>query len=136
MSSLDDPSIRYDATAGFMVVRPEGVVDADRIIDLNMCVLDHSKFRPGMGVLWDLRMADLSSVTEEDLRLNRDLAEIHAERRGRGRTALLAGDDGPFDLLRTYERIRDLDHVAVATFRSEDEARRWLAAGAAEGEDR
>lgn len=132
MGRLDDDSISYDEDADVVVVRPEGALDADRLIDLNMRVIEHRKFRPGMGVLWDLRAADVSSLGTEDLHTIKDLAELNASRRGRGRTALLAADDLPFAMARTYEQIRDLDHVTVATFRTEDEARRWLADGAAD----
>lgn len=83
------------------------------------------RFAARARTVWDLR-AGRALLDGEEVRL---LAEHVREERpeGRGRTAIVAGDDLTFGMGRMYEQIAADGPVDVNVFRDLEPATRWLA---------
>ena len=122
-----EPEVRFDTTRGVVIVVPRGVVGTRHVTRLIDAYLDDPAFRPGSPILWDLRQADLTRLRVEEVNALRGEILARLERRGAGRTALVADDDLSYALGRMYEQIRSLADAPVGVFRDRDAAFAWLA---------
>lgn len=98
----------------------------ERIEAAVLAVLKMESYKPGLGTLWDLRSADVSRMTSEDLRRMRSSRAQLRDRRGHSRVALLADSDLTFGIARMSGTIAELPGLPIGVFRTEAEAIVWL----------
>ena len=90
-------------------------------------VLADPRFRPGLRVLVDHRLADLTGLTPDDLAHRADLLARDAERIGHHRVAWVATRKVDFGLGRVLDAlIRDRTRFDTELFDDVDAARAWL----------
>jgi hypothetical protein len=83
---------------------------------------------PTPHTLWDLRDADVSGISADQIATFADLARDAAAMRGPGKTALVAAGLLAFGLSRMFEAYSDatLRPVRVRVFKNIEEAEAWI----------
>ncbi len=111
----------------YMRVVMEGHIDLTRVKALVEEFVAHPQFERGMRVLWDARQLSCFELNFDDMReFGKFLAGLR-ERRGGGRSALVANDDAVFGTFRIHQLLNQtLVSYEFHVFRDFDEARRWL----------
>ena len=107
--------------------RVEGPIDVDRLTEMLSALYQSPGYDPNMNALWDLRAADFTAVTSEQISSVTGLVEKFWGKEGEGKAALIVTRDLDFGLSRMYEMLlsgASPDRVMV--FRDYDEAEKWL----------
>jgi hypothetical protein len=99
-------------------------------------IYEHPDFDPDAAALWDLREADITSVTHEDItRFVQHVARVWGES-GTGRAALVVSSSLDFGISRVYEQMLSAwSRRGVRVFRELEAALTWLSEGDAPAED-
>ena len=106
-----------------------GAIEAREIRDAFEDMLAHPDFAPGMNSLWDLREAQLETISVEAVQRLVAFVAKHSEARGEGRAALVAESDVAFGICRIYEAFASALPTDVRAFRRLEEATEWLTEG-------
>lgn len=90
------------------------------------------QWRPNMDRLVDFSAVDLTQTTAQDIVMTVEVHRRYDARIGHGRIAVVFGKEANLGLGRMYEASLGSGVLAtVRSFRTADEARRWLAEGIA-----
>jgi hypothetical protein len=105
-----------------------GWITVEGITGLLEEILEHESFRPGMGLLWDVRqMEGLGEFSAEDLREVIEIVIERLPRRGGGPSAYLVMRDVDYGVARMFEQIADPNlPILIRVFRDMDAARAWV----------
>lgn len=114
----------------YMLVVMRDHIDLPRVIALVEEFVAHPQFEAGMPVLWDARQLTCFDLDFDDMReFGKFLAGLK-ERRGGGRSAMVANDDAVFGTFRIHQLLNEAQvSYEFHVFRDFDDARRWLLAG-------
>ena len=106
--------------------RVDGLIHVGELETLLAQFYASPDFDPDMNALWDLRSADTSAVTGDEVRSLADRVRQHWES-SRSRAALVATDDLNFGLSRMYERLVGNPATEnVRVFKDYEAAEKWL----------
>jgi hypothetical protein len=120
--------ISYSIDQGLVIAKVDGAADLADVRAYLSTMRSDPAYHGVIGSLIDCRTVTNLLSTEE-------LRTIAKERKSattsspRARTAMLAGSDVVFGVLRMYEAFSDGSNVVVRVFRNETEARSWLLTG-------
>ena len=107
----------------------DGLINVNALKEMLASFYKSPEYDPDMNVLWDLRDADFSSVTSEDVA---SLAGMIAQHWGQGekaKAALIVSKDLDFGLSRMYELLlTGSSPNKVMVMRNYGEAEKWLEA--------
>ena len=100
-------------------------ITGDEIINV---VEEYYSGDPTTYLLWDLRAADMSSLSSNELRNILFFSKKHAHQRKNGKTAIVVSSDLSFGLSRMYEAYSEIyehptDHRVTKDY---DDAMTWL----------
>ena len=115
----------FDLSRDLTVIRAVGLMEAD---DFRQWTAAYYSGVVTRLHLWDVTCADLSRMTvadiEEDIMVTQNVAE---KRRG-GKTAFVTANDLDFGISRMGEMRYEMEigSIAYQTFRTLDEAQKWL----------
>jgi hypothetical protein len=91
-------------------------------------LMDHPGFLPSMDCLWDCCAVDATDMTADDTSRMASFVNSPSNRRGVGRTALVADQDDAFGMGQMYAlRFEDTVPGAFRVFRTIEAALEWLA---------
>ena len=116
--------LKFDADGVAWLIAAGDVSWGDAIDAVRRLYAD-PRFTARARAVWDLRAGQTLLDTEEVRRLADHVDTGRPE--GRGRTAIVAGDDLTFGVGRMYEQIAASGPVDVHVFRDVEAATRWLA---------
>ena len=125
-------TIDFEAATGIFRVTFRGSATADGYISVQRALHERPDWKPGTGILFDNREADLKHLTNDDLqRITRHHAATD-DLWGTGRAAFLMNPGLGFGLARQYE-LSSEERVGqeMMVFDDEDEALAWLVDGRA-----
>ena len=111
----------------FATVTIQGKFDLDAFKDFYKKMVSHPDFSSGMSVIWDTRQADISQISQDDMRvISSHIAQLTKER-GEGKGALVVSDDISFGVSRMGEMMTEKSvTVTVRVFRSMEDAEKWI----------
>lgn len=116
-----------DIQTGVLMRTVRGAISFEEFTRVIEETLVHPDFRPGMDSIWDLRQADLTNLTREDMRRIVEYIERQDETRGTGyKAALVVSREVDYGFTRMYKTYADGLPVRLDIFRSLEEARAWL----------
>ncbi len=129
--------IAVNASGRFCRVRVIGRMDASEYRAAAARFLEHPGVSPGIGVVYDLRDAQVSHLTADDFRAMREVNNSVAPRRGRARIAFVVPDEASYGLARMYEVVGASSNLETHVFSNDAEAEQWVQqpAPAPTGED-
>lgn len=118
---------RFVREPEYMLVVMQDALDLPRVKALVEEFVAHPLFESGMPVLWDARQLAEFKLDFDDMReFGKFLAGL-AERRGGGRSAMVAKDDAVFGTFRIHQLLNQpLVSYEFHVFRDFDAARCWL----------
>ena len=120
-------STQFNAEENQRIHKVEGTIDVDQIKEMLSALYNSPDYDPNMNALWDLRAADFTSVTTEQITSLTGMVEKYWGKGGQGKAALIVSRDLDYGLSRMYEMLlsgSSPDKVMV--FRDYDEAENWL----------
>jgi hypothetical protein len=118
---------KIDPETGIREHTVTGPLDLRALITALKKVYSMPEFRSEMNVIWDLREADLSAFSSEDIRQVREYVGRHWGVEGTSRAALVVTSDLGYGLTRMYEILLESRTASeVHVFRDYDEALRWV----------
>ncbi|UCF05396.1 MAG: hypothetical protein JSV33_16045 [bacterium] len=104
-----------------------GALQRDELIAVLDKVYKTPGYDPDMDVVWDLREADLTSFSSEDIQAVRNFVGRKWGTGGKSRAALVVSRDVEFGLTRMYEVYLESDTKSqVHVFRDMDKAMEWI----------
>ena len=111
----------------FATVTITGKFELNTFKDFYKQMVSHPDFSSGMSVIWDTRQADISKISQDDMRvISSHIARLTKER-GAGKGALVVPDDISFGVSRMGEMITEKSvTVTVRVFRSMEDAEKWI----------
>ena len=114
-----------DKSFGTVIIK--GKFDLDAFKDFYRQMVSHPDFRTGMNVIWDTRQADISKISQDEMRfISSHIAPLTKER-GEGKGALVVSDDVSFGVSRMGEMMTEkYVTVTLRVFRNMEEAEKWI----------
>jgi hypothetical protein len=107
-----------------------GTLQLDELVGILGGIYKSPGFDPDMDVVWDLREADLTSFSSEDVQAVRNFVIRNWGTGGKSRAALVVSRDVEFGLTRMYEVYVESDTKSqVEVFRDMDKAVEWIRSG-------
>ena len=102
-----------------------GVVTGDELVS---AVTQFYSTNPTTNVLLDFRNADVTALSNDDIKKLLVLVEQHSSKRFKGKTAFVVKDDISFGLSRMYQNYAEMYELPIANrvFRDFQQAMDWL----------
>jgi hypothetical protein len=127
--------LSYREDIDTMVVIIEGEMFLDTYRKALAALVQEKQFHTNMDTIWDLRNADLSGMSSNNIREGVTMASQSAEWRGtHWKTAVIVGDDLSFGLARMSEMLANGAPYRMGIFRTLEQAEKWIKDGPDEGE--
>jgi len=124
---------RIESGTGFRTHVVKGSVTMCEVQDEMKVTYSRDDYRPEADTLWDLREADLTGLSNSDVKALVDYVLKHRGAPPGARTVFVVGRDFDFGIARMYELMLEARSESdVVVLRDLDEARVWLARGRAE----
>jgi hypothetical protein len=118
-----------DPNRGIRLHRVTGVLVPEELLETLQDLYGRADFNPDMSVLWDIREADVSSFTRDDVVRLRDLVKDHWGVGGSSRAALVVSREIDYGLARMYGLLLDkYTSSDLKVFRDMNEALDWASA--------
>jgi len=117
--------IRIDPKAATATIVATGVVSGPEFCRTLEALYADARFKPGMGELWDLRLAH-ADVSAEDVQAIVAMGQRGTGIRGTGRTAIVAPQDFEFGMARLLQVHAEPLPVEVQVFKAYEQAVEWL----------
>ncbi len=119
--------VQIDPSTGTATMTVSGKFTLDVATQAIQRLLDHTDFREGSDVLWDLRTAEIPDAAREDmLRLVGFVEERQPKRGADYRVAIVVSSDYHYGLARMYQAYADALPANIMVFRGLGEAAEWL----------
>ena len=108
------------------VVTLNGPAEADFFISFYPLLLDDPLFRPGMAIIWDAHDVIIDQRDPVGLQRVGEFIQAQAEKRGKGKSALVAPSDLNYGTTRVFMSLFHQDlPIELMVFRTMEEARAW-----------
>jgi len=118
---------RFVREIDYMLVVMPDYVDLAGVKALVEEFVAHPQFESGMPVLWDARGLSRLDLNFDDVREFGKFMTGLRQRRGGGRSAMVANDDAVFGTFRIHQLLNEAQvSYEFHVFRDFDEAQRWL----------
>ncbi len=120
-------TITFDLDKCLVNIQTKGDGDARGIITFFKDIVAHPQWKPGLKILLDHRKLKIDTLKMDGIQSISTFFKQIGPKFGDGKLALVMQRDIDFGLARTWEILTadDVD-IAIAVFRSIDEASRWL----------
>jgi hypothetical protein len=118
-------TISFPAAKGRVVVTASGELSASDITEAAARVYADPQFRAGMDSLLDIRKAQ-QNVSPDEVRTMVEAVARNMELRGKGRCAVVTGNDVDYGMARIARVHMELVGIELMVFRDFEEATRWL----------
>lgn len=119
--------VEYDKLLSAMVVTIDEKLSLELYKRTMETILSSPDFRPGMGVLYDIRSASGFSLSREEIGRVGEYARGLVPRRGkRWKVSILTGSPVMYGLARMFQIMHDDAPFEVSVFDKEEEARAWV----------
>lgn len=104
-----------------------GKLSLDEIIQ----TLNEFYASPTRNLIWNISKADISTITNDDLKTVIAITKEPAHRRPDGKTAILGSTDLHFGMARVYATYCEFENhpISVSVFRNKDAAINWISNG-------
>lgn len=114
-------------SADLMVIQATGPLTEERA---RAAIEEFYAGDPTRGLIWDLRQADLTAFSTDQILATIKLAMGFSHHREGGRSALVVGEDLAFGLSRMYQNWAEAQNHPIphGVFRDLDQARAWVEA--------
>jgi hypothetical protein len=110
-------------------IRAFGQATAAGFAEMNIELVEHRGWTPGMNVLCDFRELDLSGLSVNNTHESSYFVRSLSERLGSGKIACITKKDVDYGIARMWEMLTQNGvSVEIRVFRSISEARTWLRA--------
>lgn len=120
-------SSRFVRETDYMLVVMQDHINLAGAKALVEALIAHPQFERGMRVLWDARSLTRLELNFDEVREFGKFVGGLRDRRGGGRSALVANDDTVFGTFRVHQLLNQtLVSYEFHVFRDFDEAHRWL----------
>lgn len=119
-------TFEFDKDSELAVVTLCGRVDGDETLRVFECVVTHPKWQPSMSLLWDIRQADPFAYSLVDAARHAEYGQVHAERYGPGKTAVVVRGAVARRILEQYVTALPQGARVRQVFTSIRAARLWL----------
>jgi hypothetical protein len=116
----------FDLSAGIVTHIAQGELSLEEIESEFAARLLNPAFRPGLGVLWDLRGASLTGLTTRQIET---LVEFNHERkdaRGGGRAAIVVSQNLDYGIARVFQVYAEDLPWETMVFQDLEEATTWV----------
>ncbi|MEZ4588624.1 MAG: hypothetical protein R2909_19785 [Gemmatimonadales bacterium] len=124
---MTGPTFSIAIEPPLIVVTLSGPFRLDDWLGVMRAMPDTPGFEPGLHTLVDGRQAHFDFMFDDAKRLNEVVSRHLDEKRGRGfRSAWVVGADVDFGVARMVQTVLEDLPLEARTFRSIDDARRWL----------
>jgi len=119
--------VSVDSKKQLTIHTATGKVTRDEIVEVQEKYYTND---PTTYLLWDLRAANISALSSDDLKEIVFIGKKYAQKRRNGKTAIVVSSDLSFGLSRMYESYSEMfehpgDHWVTKEY---DEAMKWLLA--------
>lgn len=105
----------------------KGVIDINSLVTYLQDIYGSTEFDTNIDVFWDLRLADFSSVSVEEINYFINFVGEHWGKEGNAKAAIIAPDDLGFGLSRMYEMLMGSETPSeIRVFRDIKEAEEWI----------
>ena len=120
-------STRVDTEKRVRVHTVTGPLFLDELMGTLKGIYSSEDFDPAFDVLWDIRDADVSSFSHEEIVRLRDLVTGHWGVEGGSRAALIVSEDLSYGLARMYGSLIESSSASeLRVFRNMEDALNWL----------
>jgi hypothetical protein len=120
-------TMNIDPITGLRIHKVTGRLQFEELREALTAVYDADDFDPDKDVMWDLRDADLTAFSTDDIKSVSGLVKQNWGTSSSSRAALVVSRDVDFGLARMYEQLLDNGSTGdVTVFRDYDEAIAWL----------
>ncbi|MBD3671796.1 MAG: hypothetical protein HUJ29_13585 [Gammaproteobacteria bacterium] len=113
---------------GLVVHTITGELSLDEVKQATVRLFSNPAFRPDMSILVDLREGTANALSQQDLDDFVELTQAMDEKRGNGRSAILAARDVDFGIGRILQALLDGSSRSLQVFRDYKQALKWLLA--------
>ncbi len=120
-------TMKIDPITGLRMHKVTGRLQLEELRTALTDVYEAEDFDPDKDVVWDLRDADLTAFSTDDIKSVSGLVKQNWGTSSSSRAALVVSRDVDFGLARMYEQLLDNGSTGeVTVFRDYDEAIAWL----------
>lgn len=122
-------SIKIDAGKKLRIHTVTGKLNLDLLVKKLQEIYNRSDFQPDINSIWDLRGADVSSFSFEDIIQLREFVSGHWGISGDSKSALVVAQEVDFGLGRMYASLLESKTPnKINIFRDIEEAYKWISA--------
>ena len=105
----------------------KGIIDISKLSLYLKQLYSESNFNLEFNVFWDLREADFSKVSSEEVRSLMNYVSNTWGKSGKNKAALIVSQDLGFGLSRMYQMLMESSSSSrIAIFKEIDEAKNWI----------
>ena len=105
----------------------KGIIDVAELTLYLKQLYSKSAYNLELNVFWDLREADFSSVSSEEVRSFMNYVSIKWGKSGKNKAALIVSQDLAFGMSRMYQMLMENSTPSqIAIFKDIDEAKKWI----------
>jgi hypothetical protein len=115
-----------DEEAGLATHTITGELSLEEVMQAMVTLFTSPKFRPDMAILVDISCGSAKTLSQEDIDEFVNLTRAMGEKRGSGRSAILAAKDLDYGIGRIIQALLDDTPRALRVFRDRDVAIHWL----------
>lgn len=115
-----------DAASGLATHTITGELSLEEIMKAMVTLFTHPDFRPDMAILVDISQGSAEFLSQEDIDEFINLTRAMGEKRGGGRSAILAAHDLDYGIGRIIQALLDDTQRDLRVFREREVALQWL----------
>ena len=115
-----------DAKAGLATHTITGELSLEDVMKAMVNLFTHPEFRPDMAILVDISNGSAETLSQEDIDEFVNLTRAMGEKRGSGRSAILAAKDLDYGIGRIIQALLDDTTRDLRVFRDRDVCLQWL----------
>ena len=120
-------NFRFQKNRSIVEVRASGKATAASFAELDMDLVGHRKWIPGMNILFDFIELDLSSISAADVNENSSFVRSLSDKFGNGKIVCIMNKEIDFGIARMWEILtQDGISAEIRIFRSISEAKSWI----------
>lgn len=121
---------RFDLENRVRIHELSGEVNLPEFHELLQKLYASPQFDPDLNALWDIRQADFSKVSPDDVRALMNVVATHWGKDGKCRAAIVVGGLAEYGICRMYEsQFGPAAPCKIKIFTDLDAAWQWFAAG-------
>lgn len=119
--------VLFNHEKGYVWIRLYGKQTLETLQQAYYKLLEMPEYRVGMRRVWDIRQADLSQMTANELRRLGTTSRDPESGTGKTKVAVLVGRDVEYGVMRMLQALGgETMPVTVAVFRSAEETEEWI----------